>query len=268
MAEQRPDPDALLRKIEWQEEKARRGRLKVFFGAAAGVGKTYAMLGEARELRAQGVDVVAGLVETHGRAETEALLEGLERLPRRTMAYRGAHLQEFDLDAALKRHPSLILVDELAHTNVEGSRHPKRWQDIKELLDAGIDVYTTLNVQHLESLNDVVGRISGIRVWETVPDTVLEEADEVELVDLPPDDLLQRLKEGKVYIPAQAERAIQNFFRKGNLIALRELALRRTADRVDAQMREYREIESIAPIWQVKERLIVCIGAMAKPNEL
>lgn len=177
------------------------------------------------------------------------------------MAYRGAHLQELDLDAALKRHPSLILVDELAHTNVEGSRHPKRWQDIKELLDAGIDVYTTLNVQHLESLNDVVGRISGIRVWETVPDTVLEEADEVELVDLPPDDLLQRLKEGKVYIPAQAERAIQNFFRKGNLIALRELALRRTADRVDAQMREYREIESIAPIWQVKERLIVCIGA-------
>ena len=192
------------------------------------------MLGEARELRAQGVDVVVGLVETHGRAETEALLEGLERLSRRTMAYRGAHLQEFDLDAALKRHPSLILVDELAHTNVEGSRHPKRWQDIEELLDAGIGVYTTLNVQHLESLNDVVERITGIRVWETVPDKVLEEADEVELVDLPPDDLLQRLKEGKVYIPAQVERAIQNFFRKGNLIALRELALRRTADRVDA----------------------------------
>jgi two-component system sensor histidine kinase KdpD len=261
MAEQRPDPDALLRKIEWQEEKARRGRLRVFFGAAAGVGKTYAMLGEARELRAQGVDVVAGLVETHGRAETETLLEGLERLPRRVVVYRGARLQEFDLDAALKRRPSLILVDELAHTNVEGSRHPKRWQDIEELLDAGISVYTTLNVQHLESLNDVVERITGIRVWETVPDKVLEEADEVELVDLLPDDLLQRLKEGKVYIPAQVERAIQNFFRKGNLIALRELALRRTADRVDAQMREYRETESIAPIWQVKERLIVCIGA-------
>src|SRR5919198_3758803 len=260
MAEQRPDPDALLRKIEWQEEKARRGRLRVFFGAAAGIGKTYAMLGEARELRAQGVDVVVGLVETHGRAETETLLEGLERLPRRTVAYRGARFPEFDLDAALKRCPSLILVDELAHTNVEGSRHPKRWQDIEELLDAGISVYTTLNVQHLESLNDVVERITGIRVWETVPDTVLEEADEVELVDLPPDDLLQRLKDGRVYIPAQAERAIQNFFRKGNLIALRELALRRTADRVDAQMRIYRRDHAIAETWPTTERILVCVS--------
>src|SRR5919198_591011 len=206
MAEQRPDPDALLRKIEWQEEKARCGRLKVFFGAAAGVGKTYAMLGEARELRSQGVDVVVGLVETHGRAETETLLEGLEQLPRRTIAYRGAYLQEFDLDAALKRHPSLILVDELAHTNVEGSRHPKRWQDVEELLDAGISVYTTVNVQHIESLNDVVAQITGVLVRETVPDRIIEQADEVELIDLPPDDLLQRLKEGKVYLPQQAER--------------------------------------------------------------
>ena len=241
MNDQRPDPDALLNRIQQQEEKSRRGRLKVFFGAAAGVGKTYAMLYEAQERRADGEDVLVGWVETHGRAETEALLAGLEQLPRRKVEYRGTQLQEFDLHAALERRPSLILVDELAHTNVEGSRHPKRWHDIEELLDAGINVHTTLNVQHLESLNDVVGRITGIRVWETVPDKMLEQADEVELVDLPPDDLLQRLKDGKVYIPHQAERAVEHFFRKGNLIALRELALRRTADRVDAQMRQYRD---------------------------
>ena len=268
MMDQRPDPDVLLNRIRQQEEKSRRGRLKVFFGAAAGVGKTYAMLYEAQERRADGEDVLVGWVETHGRAETEALLAGLEQLPRQSVEYRGTRLQEFDLDAALERRPSLILVDELAHTNVEGSRHPKRWHDIEELLDAGIDVYTTLNVQHLESLNDVVGRITGIRVWETVPDKMLEEADEVELVDLPPDDLLQRLKDGKVYIPHQAEQAVEHFFRKGNLIALRELALRRTADRVDAQMRQYRDDWSIRDVWQVKERLLVCIGADAQAERI
>ncbi|MDB5927936.1 MAG: kdpD, partial [Betaproteobacteria bacterium] len=240
MPEQRPDPDALLTRVQREEAKRKRGRLKIFFGAAAGVGKTYAMLTEAREKKAEGADVVVGIVETHGRSETAALLAELEVLSSRTFAYRGAQLEEFDLDAALARKPALILVDELAHTNVEGSRHLKRWNDIEELLAAGIDVYTTLNVQHLESLNDIVGGITQIRVWETVPDTVFEHADEVELVDLPPDDLLERLREGKVYMQQQAERAAHNFFRKGNLIALRELALRRTAERVDAQMRDYR----------------------------
>jgi two-component system sensor histidine kinase KdpD len=260
MNDQRPDPDSLLERVQRAEAKRHRGRLKVFFGASAGVGKTFGMLLAARERRAEGLDVVAGYVEAHKRAETEQLLEGLEALPPRLVQYRDTQLREFDLDAALKRQPALILVDELAHTNAPGSRHPKRWMDVEELLDAGIDVYTTINVQHIESLNDVVSQITGIPVWETVPDAVLEGADEIELIDLPPDELLQRLKEGKVYIPQQAERAAQNFFRKGNLIALRELALRRTADRVDAQMRDYREDHAIQSIWQVKERLLVCIG--------
>lgn len=260
MAVERPDPDALLAKVEREHAKARRGRLKIFFGAAAGVGKTYSMLLAAKERRAAGIDVAVGLVETHGRKETAELLEGLELLPARSIDYRGTRLREFDLDAALKRRPSLILVDELAHTNAPGCRHPKRWQDVDELLDAGIDVYTTLNVQHLESLNDDIGQISGIRIWETVPDTVFEQADEVELVDLPPDELLVRLKEGKVYLPQQAARAIENFFRKGNLIALRELALRQTAARVDAQMQDYREDHAIREVWQVGERILVCIG--------
>lgn len=260
MADQRPDPDSLLERVQRAEAKRRRGRLKVFFGASAGVGKTFGMLLAARERRAEGLDVVAGYVEAHKRAETEQLLEGLEALPPRLVEYRDTQLREFDLDAALKRKPALILVDELAHTNAPGSRHPKRWQDVEELLEAGIDVYTTINVQHIESLNDVVTQITGIPVWETVPDAVLKEADEIELIDLPPDELLQRLKEGKVYIPQQAERAAQNFFRKGNLIALRELALRRTADRVDAQMRDYREDHAIQAVWQVKERMLVCIG--------
>jgi two-component system sensor histidine kinase KdpD len=212
--------------------------------------------------------VVVGLVETHGRAETQALLKGLEVLPTRQIDYRGTVLSEFDLDAALKRRPSIILVDELAHTNASGSRHPKRWQDIEELLDAGIDVYTALNVQHLESLNDDVGQIAGIRIWETVPDTVFEAADEVELVDLPPDELLLRLKEGKVYLPQQAQEAIRNFFRKGNLIALRELALRQTAHRVDAQMLDYREDNAIREVWQVSERILVCIGPNALAERL
>ncbi|QFY43826.1 sensor histidine kinase KdpD [Candidatus Methylospira mobilis] len=259
----RPNPDELLARVERDKSRARRGRLKIFFGAAAGVGKTYAMLLATRERRAENIDVLVGLVETHGRKETLALLEGLEVLPPRQIEYRGKTLHEFDLDAALKRRPSIIVVDELAHSNVAGSRHPKRWQDIEELLEAGIDVYTALNVQHLESLNDIIGQISGIRVWETVPDTVFEGANEVELVDLPPDELLVRLKEGKVYLPQQAREAVNNFFRKGNLIALRELALRQTANRVDAQMLDYREDNAIRDIWQVSERVMVCIGPNA-----
>src|SRR5574342_1208288 len=253
----RPDPDALLARVQRAEEKRRRGRLKVFFGASAGVGKTYSMLLAAREKRAEGLDVVVGIVETHGRTDTAALLDGLEILPPRTVEYRGAALREFDLDAALKRRPAIIVVDELAHTNVEGSRHSKRWNDVEELLDAGIDVYTALNVQHLESLNDGVGGTTGIRVQETVPDTVFDQADEVEIVDLPPDELIERLKEGKVYLPQQAQAAIRNFFRKGNLIALRELALRRTAERVDAQMQAYMRDHAIAKTWPVAERLLV-----------
>ena len=260
MADQRPNPDALLEKVQREEAKRRRGRLKIFFGASAGVGKTFGMLLAAHERRAEGLDVVAGYVETHQRAETERLLEGLEVLPLRTVNYQNTTLREFDLDAALKRQPALILVDELAHSNAPDSRHPKRWQDVEELLAAGIDVYTAVNVQHIESLNDVISQITGIQVWETVPDAVLEGANEIELIDLPPDELLQRLKEGKVYLPQQAERAAKNFFRKGNLIALRELALRRTADRVDAQMRDYRDDHAIENVWQVKERMLVCIG--------
>jgi hypothetical protein len=249
----RPDPDQLLARVQEEEAKAARGKLKIFFGASAGVGKTYAMLGAARRQKELGTDVVIGVVETHGRKETEALITGLERLPLCEIPYRGSVLKEFDLDAALARRPALILMDELAHSNVAGSRHPKRWQDIHDLLAAGIDVYSTVNVQHLETLNDVVSGIAGIRVWETVPDRIFDEADEVVLVDLPPDDLLQRLKEGKVYLPQQAERAIRNFFRKGNLIALRELALRRTADRVDDEMLAYRRETSVATVWQTRD---------------
>ncbi|MCX5539410.1 DUF4118 domain-containing protein [Paraburkholderia sp. CNPSo 3076] len=257
----RPDPDELLDRMQRDEEKSQRGRLKIFFGASAGVGKTFAMLQAARRRTDEGADVVVGIVETHGRKETLALIEGLEVIAPARIEYRGRLLAEFDLDAALARKPQLILVDELAHSNVQGSRHLKRWQDVQELLDAGIDVFTTVNVQHLESLNDVVGQITGIRVWETVPDRVFDLADEVTLVDLPPEELLDRLREGKVYMPQQAEHAVRNFFRKGNLIALRELALRRTADRVDAQMREYRADQSIERIWQARERIIVCVGA-------
>ncbi|AOI79231.1 sensor histidine kinase [Burkholderia sp. NRF60-BP8] len=264
----RPDPDQLLDKLQRDEEKQRRGQLKIFFGASAGVGKTYAMLQAARQRRQEGVDVVVGIVETHGRGETAALLDGLDVLPPARLDYRGRTLAEFDLDGALARAPQLILVDELAHSNVQGARHLKRWQDVYELLDAGIDVYTTVNVQHLESLNDVVGAITGIRVWETVPDRVFDAADEVTLVDLPAEELLERMRDGKVYLAQQAERAVRNFFRKGNLIALRELALRRTADRVDAQMREYRADRSIQRIWQARERLLVCVGPGAEAPTL
>lgn len=257
----RPDPDHLLARVQEDESKAKRGKLKIFFGASAGVGKTYAMLSTARQQQALGTDVIIGVVETHGRKETEALVAGFERLPLRVLAYRGQALEEFDIDAALARAPALILMDELAHSNVAGSRHPKRWHDVHELIGAGIDVYTTVNVQHLETLNDVVSGITGIRVWETVPDHVFDEADEIVLVDLPPDELLQRLRQGKVYLPQQAERAVRNFFRKGNLIALRELALRRTADRVDEQMLAYRREISAGTVWHTGEALLVCIGS-------
>ncbi len=252
----RPDPDRLLE----QTAAPHRGKLKVFFGACAGVGKTWAMLAEAQRLRAQGLDIVVGVVETHGRKDTAAMLEGLAVLPPKRLAYRGRHISEFDLDAALARRPALILMDELAHSNAPGSRHPKRWQDIEELLEAGIDVFTTVNVQHLESLNDVVSGVTGIQVRETVPDPFFDAADDVVLVDLPPDDLRQRLKEGKVYIAGQAERAIEHFFRKGNLIALRELALRRTADRVDEQMRAWRGHPGEEKVWHTRDAILLCIG--------
>jgi two-component system sensor histidine kinase KdpD len=268
MTDQRPDPDELLARLKQQEAQARRGKLKIFFGASAGVGKTYAMLSAARAQQAQGVGTLVGIVETHGRAETQALLNDFEVLPLKEVAYKGRTLKEFDLDAALQRKPKLVLVDELAHSNVPGSRHPKRWQDVEELLDAGIDVWSTVNVQHLETLNDVVSGITGIRVWETVPDRVFDQADEVVIVDLPPDDLLQRLKEGKVYLPQQAATAVRNFFRKGNLIALRELALRRTADRVDDEMLHYRRTQSVAPVWQTREALLLCVGLDERSEKL
>ncbi len=236
------------------------GRLKVFVGAAPGVGKTYAMLQGARRLKDEGVDVVVGLVETHGRVETSALVEGLEVLPRRMVEYRGRTIAEFDLDAALARKPALIVVDELAHTNAPESRHPKRWQDVQELLAAGIDVWTALNIQHLESLADIVSRITGVIVRETVPDRVLQQATDVVLVDITPDELIQRLHEGKVYVPETARRATQNFFTAGNLTALRELALRRTADRVDDQMVDYLRQKAIEGPWGASERLLACVG--------
>ncbi|MFS2026410.1 DUF4118 domain-containing protein [Massilia sp. CT11-137] len=257
--EVRRDPDALLARVQEEERRAARGRLRIYFGASAGVGKTYAMLSAARQLAAART-VLVGVVETHGRAETETLLDGLQVLPRRQIAYRGKVLSEFDIDAALERRPELVLVDELAHSNVPGSRHPKRWQDIDELLAAGIDVFTTVNVQHLESLNDVVGGITGVRVGETVPDSVFDAADEVVLVDLPADELLARLKLGKVYQPVQAERAGRNFFRKGNLIALRELALRRTAERIGDDVRAYRVEQSIDTVWRTGTTFLACVG--------
>ena len=256
----RPNPDSLLAKVKLAEKKAQRGKLRIYFGSSAGVGKTFAMLVAARKLRSEAVDVVVGVVETHGRSETAAQIEGLEVLPPKSIPYRGKVLADFDLDGALARHPALILVDELAHSNAAGARHPKRWQDVEELLDAGIDVFTTLNVQHLDSLNDVVGGITNVRVWETVPDTVFDAADEVVLVDIPAEELLARLKSGRVYIPQQAERAADNFFRKGNLMALRELALRRTADRVEGDVQAYRVDKSIGSIWKTATALLTCVG--------
>jgi len=260
MSQQRPDPDALLARLQAEAAKQARGKLKIFFGAAPGVGKTYAMLEAARKVAKEGRDVLVGYIEPHARPETQALVLGLDVLQRREVVYRGTRLLEFDLEAALQNHPELIIVDELAHTNVPGVTHAKRWQDVERLLAAGIDVYTTPNVQHLESLNDVVAHITGVVVRETVPDSIFEQADEVELVDIAPDDLLERLREGKVYIPQEAERAVENFFNKGNLLALRELALRRTAERVGAQMEDFRQQHAVSRTWAARERLLVCVG--------
>lgn len=258
--ESRPDPDRLLSLLQKEEGRNLGGRLRVFLGMAPGVGKTYAMLEAAHAKAAEGVDTAIGLVETHNRAETEALLEGLPVLPRRKVEYKGHELEEFDLDGALARRPALIIVDELAHSNAPGSRHDKRWQDVEDLLGHGIDVWTAMNVQHLDSLNDVVMQITGVRVAETVPDSLLEAAESVMLVDLTPEDLQQRLREGKVYIPKRAETAMANFFRPGNLIALREIALRATAQRVNAEVIAYRSNRDIRAIWPTSERILVCVG--------
>src|SRR5262245_19262971 len=256
----RPNPDDLLDRLRSDEILARRGKLRIFFGYAAGVGKTYAMLEAARREKAAGVDVVVGYVEPHGRPETEALLEGLDALPHKIIPYRGVNIREFDLDAALARKPKLTLVDELAHTNAEGSRHAKRWQDVDELLGAGIDVWTTLNVQHVESLNDVIAQISGVIVRETLPDAVLERADEIELIDITPEELIERLKAGKIYMTQQAERALQNFFHKGNLSALRELLLRQAARRLSRDVDAARQERAATAPWDTGERLLVCVG--------
>ena len=268
----RPDPDRLLALVQRDEARAKRGRLRIFFGASAGVGKTYAMLEAARAARAAGRDVVVGYVEPHGRAETERLLEGLEQLPTVAVRYRGMTRREFDLDAALRRRAAITLVDELAHSNlIDGDpppRHPKRWQDIEELLEAGLDVWTTLNVQHVESLNDVIAAITGTRQQETVPDRILDDASDIELIDLPPDDLLERLRAGKIYVPDQVGAALDRFFRKPNLLALRELALRRTADRVDAAAREYAGREPASRPWLARERFLIGVGPDDQGEEL
>jgi len=254
----RPSPEALLQ----QAAKESRGRLKIFLGAAPGVGKTYEMLTTAQAKRREGLDVVVGVVETHGRKETEALLDGLEVMSRRLVEYKGHHLREMDIDAILERRPRLALVDELAHSNAPGSRHPKRYLDVEELLDAGIDVYATLNIQHVESLNDVVAKITGVRVRETVPDSIIDRADEVEVVDLTPEDLAQRLREGKVYLPQQAERAMGNYFKPGNLTALRELALRAVADEIGDKAASRRQQEGLEPAL-IPERVMVCMSSSA-----
>src|SRR5450432_4091299 len=256
--EKRPSPDALLEAARRDHDQA--GRLKIFFGAAPGVGKTYEMLQSAHAKLKAGVDIVVGVVETHGRAETEALLAGLEVLPRKRIEYKDQAIDEMDIDALIARHPKIALVDELAHTNAPGSRHPKRYLDVEELLFFGIDVSTAVNIQHIESLNDVVAQITHVRVRETVPDSVFDRADAIELIDLTPDDLIQRLKEGKVYVPRQAERALEHYFSPGNLTALRELALRRTAERVDEQLLTHMRANAIAGPWAAGERILVCLS--------
>src|SRR5271165_2161528 len=257
--EGRPSPEALLDAVKQEG----RGRLKIFLGAAPGVGKTYEMLLSAQAKRREGIDVVVGVVETHSRRETEALLAGLEIVPRREVDYKGHRLAEMDLDSILKRRPQLVLVDELAHSNAPGSRHPKRYLDVEELIAAGIDVFTTLNIQHVESLNDVVARITRIRVRETVPNSILEKADDIEVVDLAPDDLIKRLHEGKVYVPQQAERAVRHYFQAGNLTALRELALRQTAERVEDQLLSHMRAHAIPGPWAAGDRVLVCISEAA-----
>jgi len=258
--DQRPDPDALLAHVQKEERQKQRGKLKIFLGYIAGVGKTYEMLRAAHLRKDEGIDVRIGYIEHHGRRETEALIEGLSAIPEQQIEYHGVKLTEMDLDAILAAHPHLVLVDELAHTNAPGTRHPKRYQDVEELLAAGIDVYTTLNVQHIESLNDVVAQITGVIIQEKIPDRVIDEASEIEVVDLTPPELLQRLREGKVYVPDMAARAVDQFFNEGNLYALRELALRRAAERVDTQMLAYMQTRSIPGPWPVGEKLLVCIG--------
>jgi two-component system, OmpR family, sensor histidine kinase KdpD len=264
MNDDRPTPEQMLARLKAEAKRdgtaAPRGRLRLFFGYAAGIGKTYAMLQSAQAAKKEGKDIVVGYVEPHGRPETEALLAGLECLPTLTVTYRGATLHDFDLDAALSRRPEIILVDELAHTNAPGLRHAKRWQDVEELLAARIDVYSTVNVQHVESLNDIVAEISGVVVRETVPDEVFERADDVTLIDLPPDELLERLRQGKVYIPEQAAYALEKFFRKDNLVALREIALRRTADRIHEDVETARRGVAAKIPWPTNERLLVCVG--------
>src|SRR5215467_14566033 len=255
--DQRPSPEALLEAARREESRA--GKLRIFVGAAPGVGKTYSMLETARARRKDGYDVVVGVVETHGRSETEALLEGLELVPRRRVEYRGQWLDEMDIDGIIARRPQIALVDELAHTNAPGSRHPKRYLDVEELLNRGIDVYSTVNIQHIESHDDVA-QITHVRVRETVPDSVFDRADAVELVDLTPDDLIERLKEGKVYVPKQAERALDHFFSPANLTALRELALRRTADRVEEQLLTEMQARAIQGPWAAGERALVCVS--------
>jgi two-component system sensor histidine kinase KdpD len=264
----RPDPEALLKVAQDEEIGQSRGKLTIYFGSAPGVGKTYAMLYDARLQKEEGKDVVVGYIEPHGRAETEALLEGLEIIPPRTSEYKGILLKEMDLEAILSRKPQLVLVDELAHTNVPNSRHLKRYQDVEEILNAGIDVFTTLNVQHLESLNEIILLIQGIRVRETIPDTIFESADEVKLVDLPPEELIKRLKEGKVYVKDMAELAVRHFFQPGNLLALREFALRLVADRVDSKMRQYMNAHAIAGPWAVKEHILVGVYASPYSDQL
>src|SRR5438309_1939268 len=256
--DKRPSPDALLEAA--RREDTGSGRLKIFVGAAPGVGKTYEMLQSAHAKLKAGADVVVGAVETHGRAEAEALLQGLEVLPRKRIEYKDQVIEEMDLDALIARHPQIALVDELAHTNAPGSRHPKRYLDVEELLSRGIDVYTAVNIQHIESLNDVVAQITHVRVRETVPDKIFDRADAIELIDLTPDDLIQRLKEGKVYVPKQAERALEHYFSPGNLTALRELALRRTAERVDEQLLTHMQANAIAGPWAAGERVLVCVS--------
>jgi two-component system sensor histidine kinase KdpD len=255
----RPHPEALLSELR----KSKRGRLKIFLGAAPGVGKTYAMLEATQRRLKEGTDLIVGILETHGRAETEMLLAGLDVLPRKQIVYRDRIFYEMDIDGILKRRPRLVIVDELAHTNVPGSRHVKRYQDVAEILDVGIDVYTTLNIQHLESLNDIIARIARIRVRETVPDSVLDEADEIELIDLPPEDLIERLNQGKVYVKDQATRAVTHFFSRGNLTALRELTMRAAAERVDAEMLTYMKAHAISGPWPTRERIMVCINESA-----
>lgn len=268
MTDRRPDPNALLQRVIEEEQLKHRGKLKIYLGAAPGVGKTHSMLSEALQEQAKGLDIIIGIVESHGRIEIEEILKNFVILPKVTIDYHGKQLQEFDLDAALKRNPGLILMDEMAHTNVSGVRHKKRWQDIKELLDRGIDVWSTLNVQHIESLNDDVSQIIHAPIQETVPDAMIERANTIELVDLAPEDLLKRLAEGKVYVPKQARLAAEFYFRKGNLMALRELALRTLAKRVNTQVLLYRQGQGIRHIWPIMEKILVCVGPGPESHKL